>query len=174
MSSTAYQRAAIDLDKAGLNRILALGSPASSPGGSTAVMQNPKGPLAQGVSNSAKAALDANEQVHRTNNIEEDTALKYDTRAEVRAREAASLAQTALTKAQTATEYRKAAGIDTDIKQKELEMEIRNLQKIGINSEAELWKQLSNMDLDGLIKIAPLVGPTLAPVIKALIMGFLK
>lgn len=40
MSNTAYQRAAKDLDAAGLNRILALGSPASSPGGQTANMQN--------------------------------------------------------------------------------------------------------------------------------------
>lgn len=40
MSNTAYQRAAVDLEKAGLNRILALGSPASTPGGSVATFPN--------------------------------------------------------------------------------------------------------------------------------------
>lgn len=41
MSSTAYQRAAKDLQAAGLNRVLALGSPASSPGGAAIPMENP-------------------------------------------------------------------------------------------------------------------------------------
>lgn len=41
MSDTAYQRAAKDLDKAGLNRILALGQPASSPAGAAAAIDQP-------------------------------------------------------------------------------------------------------------------------------------
>lgn len=42
MSSTAYQRAAKDLEKAGLNRVLALGSPASTPSGAQSSVQAPK------------------------------------------------------------------------------------------------------------------------------------
>lgn len=42
MSNTAYQRAARDLDKAGLNRIIALGNPASTPSGATAAMDAPR------------------------------------------------------------------------------------------------------------------------------------
>lgn len=52
MSNTAYQRSAKDLEKAGLNRILALGNPASTPGGS----QAPIGNLANSAMSAAQAA----------------------------------------------------------------------------------------------------------------------
>jgi len=41
MSNTSYRRAAYDMEKAGLNRILALGSPATTPSGAKAEIDKP-------------------------------------------------------------------------------------------------------------------------------------
>jgi hypothetical protein len=57
MSSTAYQRAADDMEAAGLNRILALGSPATTPSGARAVMQNPNASIQQGIGEGVHSAL---------------------------------------------------------------------------------------------------------------------
>lgn len=51
MRATQYQVAADDMEKAGLNRILALGSPAGTPSGARAQIGN----VAEGVANSARA-----------------------------------------------------------------------------------------------------------------------
>jgi len=48
MSSTQYQRAAKDLEAAGLNRVLALGNPASSPGGAMATSSGSSQAVSQG------------------------------------------------------------------------------------------------------------------------------
>ena len=64
MSSTAYQRSTKDLEKAGLNRILAIGGPASSPGGASAVMQNAAAPMAEGLKGAVSSALAANSSPH--------------------------------------------------------------------------------------------------------------
>lgn len=56
MANTAYQRAAKDLDKAGLNRILALGSPAATPSGAS--FTAPRVDIAPVESAAAKQAME--------------------------------------------------------------------------------------------------------------------
>ena len=74
MSSTAVQRSAKDFSAAGLNRILAMGSPASSPGGSTAIMQNPRAAMGEGIQSATATAANMAQQIATIKKIEADTA----------------------------------------------------------------------------------------------------
>lgn len=62
MSNTAYQRAAADLEAAGLNRILALGKPATTPPGAALPMRNPEAKLQEGLIAGVQSGLQARNQ----------------------------------------------------------------------------------------------------------------
>ena len=59
MSNTANQRAAADLEAAGLNRILAIGRPSSTPAGNVATMQNENAPTQQGIAEGSAKGIQA-------------------------------------------------------------------------------------------------------------------
>ena len=90
MSSTAYQRSTKDLEKAGLNRILAIGGPSSSPGGASAVMQNAAAPIAEGVKGATSSAIAAATQIQQLKNLKV-------TESAIKAQVQKTLAETALT-----------------------------------------------------------------------------
>lgn len=167
MANTAYQRAAKDLDKAGLNRILALGSPAATPGGSMAqsgILPAGSSAVQAGASlmNATTGASSAKQNIAESKSRQKFIAANVE-KAEYEMEQLFS-------RSTLNTELAANARLDNELKKHQISKEeiVKSLYRVAEPYVKELEKQARNGQLD--IDPAELV-KTLTSSVRTLVNG---
>lgn len=159
MSSTAYQRAAVDLEKAGLNRVLALGRPASSPGGAMAQQVNE----GQQAINTALAVRRASAEIK---NINANTAKTVAETANVGLTGSQIFQQTEKFRQEYSNLQKTGEILGVNKQISEALAKIRGSEAVIIKSEADLWRTLQSVGSGEAGMLAKLIGPNALTLLK--------
>jgi len=174
MSNTANQRAARDLEAAGLNRILAMGKPASTPAGNIATMQNENAPLQQGVASAANIAANTALQIAQAEKIRQETntsatqqTLNMTTAELKQSQDALAQMQTNKTMEEMRNVIETREGITFKNKEAKYAAEIKQLQVPGVQSESEFYKWLMGAEANEIAHAMGKAGPLVLAAIRA-------
>jgi len=174
MSNTANQRAAADLEAAGLNRILAMGKPASTPAGNIATMQNVNEPMARGTMQAANIAANTALQIAQARKIEQETntaatqaTLNLTTAELKQSQDALAQMQTNLSMEQMRNVIEQRTGITFKNKQADYDQQIRKLQIAKVQSESEFYDWLMGANANEIANAMGKAGPLVLAAIRA-------
>jgi len=174
MSNTANQRAARDLEAAGLNRILAMGKPASTPAGNVATMQNENAPLQQGAQQAANIAANTALQIAQAEKIRQETntsssqeSLNMTTAELKQSQDALAQMQTNKTMEEMRNVIEMREGITFRNKEAKYAAEIKQLQVPGVKSESEFYEWLMSAEANEIAHAMGKAGPLVLAAIRA-------
>ena len=167
MSSTAYQRAADDLEKAGLSRVLALGNAASSPVGARPNVQNEEAAKQAGIEKSVQSALATRLMFQQLKQMQAQTSREQSQEDLNRANEDLVTEDIQNRRALRRTELARYANLMTDAVAKANQSAFTLQTLPGQTAEANLWRALNTAQLDEAAKALNLTVPTLRTILQA-------
>ena len=152
MSSTAFSRAASDLENAGLNRILALTGPASTPTGAKATFVNPKEAIARGIEGATSSAMQARRLKQELKNMEAAEGEAHSRTDLNRANEDVALEDIQLKRQQREESIARTVRELTNASNININTALTSQYLPGAKAEADLWRMLGTMNADELAK----------------------